>query len=209
MIALGIVALLHVGLGYAFVTGLALKAVKVLVDPLEAIDIKEEAPPPDEPPPPPPKEVEIPPYVPPPEVTIQSDAPPPPTITTQAYVPQPAPVVIAPPAPTAITPPAPPAPKPGTVARVRGNRLKLFSTDDYPSSSLRREEEGRVVARFDINEKGRVENCVVTQSVTPDLDRVTCRLFEARLKFEPATENGVPVRQTAYTDGITWKIPPK
>lgn len=46
MIALGIVALLHVALGYAFVTGLALKAVKAVVNQVEAVNIEEEAPPP-------------------------------------------------------------------------------------------------------------------------------------------------------------------
>jgi protein TonB len=68
MIALGLVALLHVFLGYAFITGLALKAVKAIVNPLESVNIEEEAPPPDEPPPPPPKDVDIPPFVPPPAV---------------------------------------------------------------------------------------------------------------------------------------------
>ena len=80
MIAFGLVALLHVFLGYAFVTGLALKAVKKLVNTVEAVNVEEEAPPPEEPPPPPPKDIEIPPFVPPPEVSIAQDSPP--TITT-------------------------------------------------------------------------------------------------------------------------------
>lgn len=197
MIALGVVAIIHALLGYAFVTGLAQKAVKAIAGPLQAVNHKEVVPPPDEPPPPPPREQEIPPYVPPPEFSIQQDAPPPPTITA-------APKPTAP--TTAITAPVAEKP-PGTPARVKGNRAKLFSTDDYPPSSLRREEAGRVVARFDVNEKGRVENCVVTTSVSADLDRATCRLFEARLRYEPATENGVPIRATGKTDAITWKIP--
>jgi hypothetical protein len=87
MIGLGVAVFVHILLGYAFVTGLALKAVKTIVGPLETVNIKAETPPPDEPPPPPPKDVEIPPFVPPPEVTVQSDAPPPPTITIQNYAP--------------------------------------------------------------------------------------------------------------------------
>ena len=87
MIALGLVALLHIFLGYAFITGLALKAVKAIVQPLETVNVKEEAPPPEEPPPPPPKDIEIPPFVPPPEVSVAQDSPP--TITTQPTVSQP------------------------------------------------------------------------------------------------------------------------
>ena len=40
MVSIGIVALVHVALGYAFVTGLALKAVKAVVNKVEAVNIK-------------------------------------------------------------------------------------------------------------------------------------------------------------------------
>ena len=204
MIALGVVALLHVLLAYAFITGLAQKAIKQVTGPLEAVNIKEDKPPPEEPPPPPPKDIEIPPYVPPPEVTIQTDAPPPPTISTQSATPRPEPTYVAP----VQAPVAAPAPKPGTAAKFRGNRLQIISTDDYPSSSLRREEHGKVGVRYDINEKGRIENCVVTTSVSPDLDATTCRLMTARFRYDPATEEGVPVRVTGRADSVTWVIPP-
>lgn len=200
MIALGVVAALHVLLGYAFMTGLAQKAIKAVAGPIEAVNIKEEAPPPEEPPPPPPKDIEIPPFVPPPEVSVQTDNPPPPTITTQSRV-------EAPPPPAAITPPAPAA-KPGTPAREKGNPSRLFSTDDYPPGSLRREEAGKVVAKFDVGTDGRISNCVVIQSVSPDLDKTTCRLLTSRLRYEPATENGQPVVETGKTRSITWQIPP-
>ena len=52
MWGLGVVALLHIGLGYAFVTGLALKAVKVIVAPIKAVEIADDKKP-EEPPPPP------------------------------------------------------------------------------------------------------------------------------------------------------------
>ena len=50
-IALVAVAILHVLLGYAIVSGFAISVVKKIVEPLEAVNVKEEAPPPDEPPP--------------------------------------------------------------------------------------------------------------------------------------------------------------
>jgi protein TonB len=118
MIAFGLVALLHVFLGYAFITGLALKAVKKLANTVEAVNVEEEAPPPEEPPPPPPKDIEIPPFVPPPEVSVQSDAPTN-AITTQSTISRPDPPVVAPPAPPA-PPAALPPPAPAT-PRGRGN----------------------------------------------------------------------------------------
>ncbi|MCA3255376.1 MAG: energy transducer TonB, partial [Alphaproteobacteria bacterium] len=45
MVALGVAALLHVFFGYALVTGLALKAVKVIVEPLETTNVEEQKPP--------------------------------------------------------------------------------------------------------------------------------------------------------------------
>lgn len=199
MIAFGLVALLHVGLGYAFVTGLALKAVKSIIEPLESVNIEDEAPPPEEPPPPPPQEMEIPPFVPPPEVTIQSDAPPPPTISTQQRVQQIAPPVVAPPAP-----PAPPAiaPTPAT-PRGRGN---AFSEDDYPSASRRAEEEGVARVRYTIGTNGRVTACEVIQSSGfPRLDDATCNVIERRFRFNPATRNGEPVTETK-TQPVRWQL---
>jgi protein TonB len=199
MIAFGLVALLHVGLGYAFVTGLALKAVKAIVNPLETVNVKEEAPPPEEPPPPPPQEVEIPPFVPPPEVTIQSDAPPPPTISTQTSVRQITPPVVAPPAP-----PAPPAiaPQPAT-PRGRGN---VMSEDDYPSASRRAEEEGVTRVRYVVGADGRVSSCEVIQSSGfPRLDAATCQIIERRFRFNPATRDGQPVPETK-TQPVRWQL---
>lgn len=200
MIAFGIVGILHVGLGYAFVTGLALKAVKAIVNPLETVNVKEEAPPPEEPPPPPPQEVEIPPFVPPPEVTIQSDAPPPPTISTQNTVQQMTPPVVAPPAPPA--PPPAIAPKPAT-PRGRGNAL---SEDDYPSASRRAEEEGVVRVRYVVGTDGRVSSCEVVQtSGFPRLDEATCQIIQRRFRFNPAERDGKPVTETK-TQPVRWQL---
>jgi protein TonB len=200
MIAFGIVGILHVGLGYAFVTGLALKAVKAIVNPLETVNVKEEAPPPEEPPPPPPQEVEIPPFVPPPEVTIQSDAPPPPTISTQNTVQQMTPPVVAPPAPPA--PPPAIAPKAAT-PRGRGNAL---SEDDYPSASRRAEEEGVTRVRYVIGTDGRVSSCEVVQSSGfPRLDDATCQIIQRRFRFNPATRDGQPVTETK-TQPVRWQL---
>ena len=200
MVALGIVALLHIFLGYAFITGLALKVVKQIVNPIETVNVKEEAPPPEEPPPPPPKEIDIPPFVPPPEVSIVQDSPP--TITTQTVVQQPdPPKFVAPPAPPA--PPAPmAAPTPAT-AKGRGN---VFSDDDFPDASRRAEEQGVTRVSYVIDQKGQVSNCSVTQSSGfPRLDDATCKIIIRRFRFNPATRDGQPVTETK-TQPVRWQL---
>lgn len=204
MVSLGIVALLHVLLGYAFVSGLALKAVKVVTGPLETFEVEEQKPPEEEPPPPPPELEEIPPYVPPPEVQIETTAPPPPTISTQTVVqtPEPPRVVVAPPPPA----PAPPA-VPDTLAVAQGNRSKI-TPDDYPEASLRAEEEGTVRVRYDVSADGRASNCQIVQSSGHSrLDSRTCELIERRFRFKPATRAGAPVASPGQTQAVRWQIP--
>ena len=201
MIGLGVAVLVHILLGYAFITGLALKAVHTIVGPLETVNIKEEAPPPDEPPPPPPKDVEIPPFVPPPEVTVQTDAPPPPTITVQPYAPPPPAPVFHEPAP-----PAPAAPTGPTQPATANPRSLEVSEDDYPAASLRAEEEGRTVITIGISAQGKVDTCsVMTSSGFPKLDEKTCQIATRRFRFKPALQNGTPVASTKVLP-IRWQI---
>jgi len=205
LVSLGIVALLHVGLGYAFVSGLALKAVKVVTGPLETFEVEEPTVPEEEPPPPPPELEEIPPYVPPPEVQIETAAPPPPTISTQTVVqtPEPPRVVVAPPPPA---PPAPPA-RPDTTAQPQGNRSKI-TTDDYPEASIRAEEQGVVRVTYDVSVDGRASNCRVAQSSGHSrLDARTCELIERRFRFRPATRAGTPVPEQGKAQTVRWQLP--
>lgn len=200
MIALGIVALLHVFLGYAFITGLALKAVKAIVQPLETVNVKEEAPPPEEPPPPPPKDIEIPPFVPPPEVTVAQDTPTN-TITTQSEVARPDPPRMAPPAPPA--PPAAVAPPSPATPKGRGN---AFSDDDFPDASRRAEEQGVTRVSYVVGADGKVSSCTVTQSSGfPRLDDATCKIIMRRFRFNPATRDGQPVPETK-AQPVRWQL---
>ncbi|WP_439547322.1 energy transducer TonB [Sandarakinorhabdus sp.] len=193
------VAVLHVILGYAIVSGFAISMVKKIVEPLEAVNVKEEAPPPDEPPPPPPKEIEIPPYVPPPEVTVQQDAAP--VITTQTTVARPNPPVVAPPAPPA--PPAAVGPTTPATARGRGN---VISEDDYPSASRAAEEEGVVRVSYVVEADGRVQTCEITQSSGfRRLDEQTCSIIKRRFRFNPAVKDGTPVAERK-TQPVRWQL---
>ncbi len=201
MIALAIVAVLHVIIGYALITGLALQVVKAIVKPLETVNVKEEAPPPEEPPPPPPKDVEIPPYVPPPEVSIAQTAAP--TITTQTTVAAPQPPVFTPPAPPAPPAPAPTAAPTAATPKGRGN---TFTDDDFPDASRRAEESGTTRVTYTIGADGRVGECQVTQSSGfPRLDEATCNIIKRRFRFNPATREGQPVAETR-PQSIKWKL---
>ncbi|MFC3713450.1 energy transducer TonB [Sphingoaurantiacus capsulatus] len=200
MTSLGVVVILHVFLGYALISGLALKAVKVVTGPLETFEV-EEPKIEEEPPPPPPEMEEIPPYVPPPEVVVETVAPPPPPITIQTTVPTPDPprVIVAPP------PPAPPA-RPDTTAQPIGNRSKI-SQDDYPDASIRAEEAGVAQVAYDVSVDGRASNCRITKSSGfPRLDTRTCELIERRFRFRPATSNGTPVPEAGKRQTVRWQL---
>lgn len=200
MVGLGVVALLHVGLGYAFVTGLALKAVKVIVAPIEAVEIKDEKKP-EEPPPPPPKLDEIPPFVPPPLVDVQVAAPPPPVMNVQRVAP--------PPVITQTAPPNPPPAGPTTPATPKGRLGATITTDDYPEASIRAEEEGVTKVQYEVGTDGRVTpgSCQITSSSGHDrLDRRTCELVERRFRFNPAQRDGTPVK-AGRAQSVRWQIP--
>lgn len=197
--ALIIVALIHVFLGYALVTGLAYEAAKKVIKRVTTVDIEEEVK--KEEPPPPPKKVEnIPPPVAPPVRINVSTAPP--KIETVAVAPPPAPIVLAPPAP------APPPPKgPSSSAQPKGNPGSWATTNDYPSRALREERSGTTGFRVTVGADGRVIDCQVTSSSGhADLDQATCANVTRRARFKPAMQDGAAV-QGSYSNRVRWVIP--
>ncbi len=209
MIAIGLVALLHAGVGYALITGLAYNAAQQVLEDLKTFDVQEEKPPEPEKPPPPPPKVDIPP---PPKVT----SPPPvvrsPVITTNTITPTvtprpvPPPPVPVPPPPVPVPPPPvppPPPPKAATRAVQKGGSI---SDDDYPSSSIRNEESGTTVATFSIGTDGRITSCSAS-GASPALDAKTCELIQRRFRFKPAIDTaGNPIAETK-TQRVTWRLP--
>jgi periplasmic protein TonB len=200
--ALIIVALIHVLVGYALVTGLAYSAAKKVLQKVTTVDIKEEVKK-EEPPPPPPKQEAPPPPIvaPPPPINI---APAPPQIVTVTTPPPaPPPIVLAPPA-------APPAPPKVLASRAtpRGNPGSWATSNDYPSRALREEREGTTGFRVSIGTDGRVTDCQVTSSSgSPDLDEATCANVTRRARFKPAVDaNGQPTTDS-YSNRVRWVIP--
>ncbi len=197
-------------MGYALVSGLAYSVVKEAADELKTFDVEDEPPPPPEEPPPPPEDNPLPP--PPPEISappplVRMDTPAP-QISTVSTIPPPAPPTPvyrpAPPAPPA----PPPAPRVSQAARATGSLPGLFSTDDYPQSALRNEEQGTTAVSMSVGANGRVTSCSVTSSSgSSALDNATCSILTRRARFTPAKDqNGQPISDTQSTR-VSWRLP--
>ncbi len=201
-----VVALLHLALGYALVTGLAYEGFKKVVQKVTAVEIKKDEPK-KEPPPPPKKMAAAPPIVaPPPKINVSTVSPP---ITTVTTPPPPAPpvLVVAPPGPAAAPPPPPPKFTPKG-AQPKGNPGNWATTNDYPTRALREEREGVTGFRVAVGTDGRATSCDVTSSSgSSDLDQATCANVLRRARFSPATNGeGNPTTGT-YSSRVRWVIP--
>jgi len=203
VVAIIIVALIHVAVGYALITGLAYSAMKKAIERVTTVDINEPPPPPPDTPPPPEPNRPPPPVAPPPPINISVSPPP---IQVQPNIPPPAPVIrIVPPA----APPAPPPPRFTPKGAVpKGNPASWATTDDYPSRALREEKEGVTRFTVTVGTDGRVTNCTVTgSSGTPELDDAACRAITRRARFAPATDGEGNPRTDTYSNSVRWQIP--
>jgi protein TonB len=205
--AIVVVALIHILLGYALVSGLAYNVVKQAAEDLKTFDVEEEPPPPEEEPPPPeetPQETPPPPIAsPPPLVRVpQIESP------VQA-TPNPPPVVPITPRATP-APPAPPAPPPPIRSEPKsatGNLQGLFRSDDYPASAQERDEQGTTRVSLTIGTTGRVTGCsVVSSSGSRALDNATCSIIRSRARFTPAMDSSGNPTTGSFSQSITWRL---
>ncbi|MCW3798727.1 TonB family protein [Sphingomonas sp. BN140010] len=213
-VAIVVVALIHVLIGYALITGLAYSVVKKAAEDLKTFDVEDEPPPPPEEPPPPPEQPQVetppPPVVSPPPL-VRTNTPPPP-VSTAPVAPPPVTTYTATPAPPAPPAPPPPPPPPRPVisqaAKARGSLPGLFSTDDYPQDAIRNEQQGTTSVSLTIGTDGRVSGCTVSgSSGSASLDNATCRIIRSRARYTPAKDqSGNPI---AGTDSarIRWVLP--
>jgi periplasmic protein TonB len=219
LIAIILVVLLHAGIGFALVSGLAYEAIKKVREKMEVVDVKEEKPPEEEPPPPDEKPME------PPPVT----APPPPFAPPTNNTLPPAPVDK--PKPFTPDPPkekeggtgvtcwngstapdigsCPPKPvdksRPG---KPKNNVGSWANTNDYPSRALNQGREGTTGFRVSYGADGKVTDCQVTSSSGhADLDAATCSNVKRRARFEPGLDKDGNPTGGSYSNRITWKIP--
>ncbi|MEC8180125.1 MAG: energy transducer TonB, partial [Pseudomonadota bacterium] len=171
IVAIIIVGLIHVAIGYVLITGLAYSAVKKVVERVTTVDIEEPPPPePEEEPPPPepqPDTAPPPPVAPPPPISVATN---PPQVRTQQTIPPPAPPALrippaAPVAPPAPPPPPPPPPPPANPPRPsNGNWI---TDSDYRSSWISRDYSGTVSFTLSIGSNGRVSGCSITGGSAP------------------------------------------
>lgn len=204
------VALIHLGLGYAIVTGFAGGVIGEAGDTIRSVFIPEE-------------KIEIIPLDPPPVPSAEPREAQEPTIT-----PVPTPwdlpdnrfeVVDVPmrdllPSGTATTPvplPEPSATRPAftpKAAAPRGNSGTWVREADYPSRMVRMEIEGTTAFRLSIAANGKPVSCEITSSSgAEELDRAACNALMKRSAFTPATgEDGQPVAGT-FSNRIVWKLP--
>lgn len=185
---------IHVLLVYALVNGLARKVVEVVKGPLETKIIQEVKPPPPEAPPLPPKlTVPPPPFIPPPEVNIAEPAP---VQNTISAITNTKPVE---------APPAPAAPK-AVVHAPPVVRASGCQEPEYPASSARLGETGRVVLELLVGVDGKViDSKVETSSGFPRLDEAA-RNALSLCKFKPGTADGQP-EQTWAKIAYVFKNP--
>ena len=200
--ALIVVAILHIIVGYALVTGLAYSAFQKVKERVETFDVKEEKPPEEPPPPPPDQPLPPPPIVaPPPPISFSRPAPMLETVTTP---PPPAPVFTT----AAPAPPPPPVASKARAARSKGqNSWAARIQDNYPSAALRKEIEGTVGVRVTVGPDGRVSGCTVSgSSGSGDLDSAACDGMTRYARFEPALDAGGSPTTGSFSTRIVYKI---
>lgn len=209
LVAIGIVVLLHVVLGYALVNGLAWRVVEVIKGPIETKIIEEQKPPPPPPEnlPPPPKFQPPPPsFVPPPEVVVNPPPTPQPAITATNTPP---PVVT--PRIMPVAPEAPPVAKVAARPAIGDIHACAPSPDDYPAAAVRAEATGITRVHISVDANGKLVSADITKSAGSSrehkmLDRLVIQKLQSCPAFTPGRdENGRPVGG-AFDFEYVWKL---
>jgi len=76
---------------------------------------------------------------------------------------------------------------------------------EYPQEAVDKNIAGRVVLQFTVNKLGEVKDVKVVRGVNELLDNEAVRVVSSSPKWEPATQNGVPV-SVNYTFPVIFKI---
>jgi protein TonB len=203
----GMVIVLHIFIGWAFVSGLATNVVKFIQKPMEAV-VKEAPPPPpppeDTPPPPPPKLLTPPPpFIPPPEVSVQQQAPSPNAISVGSNAKPESNTIQKTAAPVTE---APKATGPSIVP-AHIDFQQAGCKPEYPRASLRNEETGETGLTVTVGADGSVTDVAITKSSGfRGLDNaVRAQLMSGSCKNKPGTVDGKP-QATQSRVNYVWKL---
>jgi protein TonB len=183
----------HLAFFWALQSGLAVKLVAKITEPIKAEIINEVLP--EEPPPPPPEvQMELPPVQVPP-VLVDIQLPPPPTAIQAQVTTDPTP-----------PPPAPPVVTRSVVITKPSLTYRPDPQDYYPAASKSLGEEGRVRIRLCIGSNGRVTEAEVAEpSKYPRLDEAGVRMAK-QYRFKPGTEDGKVQQSACFIQPVTFSL---
>lgn len=234
MIAIILVVLLHAGVGFALVSGLAYEAMKKVKEKMEVIDIQEEKPPEEEPPPPPEEVIVVPPPAFAQKVPAESNnqsqlannddrqkeenvdpyktCPDGSRVLTGAQCVDSDPMITCPDGRTQVKASqrasCPKVENKSRAAKPKNNPGAWATTTDYPSRALNQGREGTTGFRVSVGPDGKVTDCQITSSSGHgDLDAATCANVKRRARFDPALDNSGNPTSGSYGNRVTWRIP--
>jgi protein TonB len=200
------VAIIHAGLGYAIISGLAYQVVK-FVPTVTPTDVYEDPadPPKRELPPPPPARRDLPTQAPDKRIVVVPADTLTDTIDLRTIDPPRKPDLD-------VTPPPPPRDPPKAnltrSAEPGAGRSGWVTSDDYPARELREGVTGSVGIAVAIGTDGHVQSCEVTKSSgNANLDEATCRIYARRARFKPALDGEGKAVVSRFADRIRWELP--
>ena len=83
-----------------------------------------------------------------------------------------------------------------------------FSSDDYPNSALRGNEQGKARVRLRVDANGKVTECFVMHSSgSADLDKETCDVYRTRYHYSPAVDTYGKPMASFVVSSVVWAIP--
>lgn len=201
------VVAVHVVIGYAVITGLAIRVISHGPDVTIAQNYRDDVPPP-------PPVRELPP--PPPRASSAAQALSTPdeivSVPLQSMTNAPGAVAAFPPQLGAVdalpAQQAKPEPSLAQGASVIGNRAAWVTTEDYPAAALRAGAEGITAITVMVGTDGRASACRVTASSgNAALDEAACRTYLRRARFRPALDEGGHPIAIQRADRIRWQMP--
>lgn len=81
----------------------------------------------------------------------------------------------------------------------------LTSNLQYPKEALDANTEGRVIVKFVVDKKGKVNDAKIIRSVSPALDKEALRVVSLFPSFKPGSQNGKKV-SVYYTLPINFQL---
>lgn len=90
----------------------------------------------------------------------------------------------------------------------KGSPGRWVMATDYPKAAYKERREGKTQFRLDVDENGKVENCVIlVSSGHADLDQETCIKATSRARFSPALDENNQPTPAPWVSAARWQVP--